>query len=303
MSTGMIRVNRVLASDVRRRPFARGAGVGAVVLVAAACAGNPGRDAVASGPSPSDGPRVVQAGAPGEASRAFGGGSLDEVQGIAFTRADVAFIQGMIHHHAQALEMTALIPERTTGKAIRQMGLRMEISQKDEIGIMERWLRARGLEVPEWHRGGGAGQGQERGATGHGTTDHPVEAHSAGHGTTGHAAGGHTAPEHGATEHAAPAPPTSDRGDMDHRAHGHGMPGMLTPLQMAQLEAARGVAFDRLFLELMIQHHQGALAMVRDLYNSPGAAQESLVYQLASEIDADQDIEIRRMREILQTLR
>ena len=201
---------------------------------------------------------MVQAGAPGEATRAYEGRSLADVEGAAYTEADVAFMQGMIHHHAQALEMTALIPDRTETPAIRQMGLRMEISQKDEIGLMERWLRDRGLEIPEWRP-------MVPGMPGHEGMDH---------------------------------------GAMDHGAMGHDMmPGMLTPDQMAQLEAAEGRDFDRLFLELMIQHHEGALTMVRDLYNSPGAAQESIVYHFASEVDADQGIEIRRMRELLEAWR
>jgi uncharacterized protein (DUF305 family) len=249
---------------------------GVALLVAGACGGGSAPAPSSPTPAPGDAPRIVQAGAPGEASRTFQGTSLEELEGSAYTDADVAFMQGMIHHHAQALEMTALIPDRTTSTAIRQMGLRMEISQTDEIAIMERWLQDRGLEVPAWRRVGDTGAME----------------HGAGHGATGHGAAGHSAAGHGATDHAA----------MDHGSHGPGMPGMLSPEQLAQLEAARGVAFDRLFLELMIQHHRGALVMVRDLYNSPGAAQESVVYQFASEVDADQDIEIRRMLEILQTL-
>lgn len=231
----------------------------AALLVIAACGGSAGTadPAPAPAPAPDSGPRVVQAGAPGEETQAYQGGSLADLEGAAYTEADVAFMQGMIHHHAQALEMTALIPDRTTTPAIHQMALRMEISQGDEIAIMERWLRDRGLDVPEW-RPSAAGEHM-------------------GHAGMDHAAMGH---------------------DMDEGM----MPGMLTPEQMARLEAVEGRAFDRLFLELMIQHHEGALAMVRDLYNSPGAAQESIVYHFASEVDADQDIEIRRMRQILDTL-
>lgn len=235
---------------------------GALLTVAlTGCAGSPSSGSGASAPEPAStsGPRVVQAGAPGEASRAYEGGDLTELEGAEYTEADVAFMQGMIHHHAQALEMTALIPDRTDTDAIHQMGLRMEISQADEIAIMERWLSDRGEEVPVWRRPAMQHEGME-----------------------------HTGMDHGA---------------MDHGAMGHQMPGMLTPEQMAQLEAARGRDFDRLFLELMIQHHLGALSMVRDLYNSPGAAQESTVYKFASEVDADQDIEIRRMRQLLEALR
>ena len=234
----------------------------ASILFLTACAASTVSDSVPAPAPNATGARVVQAGAPGESTRAYQGQSLAEVEGTAFTDADVAFMQGMIHHHAQALEMTALIPERTQTSAIRQMGLRMEISQKDEIGLMERWLRDRDLEVPEWRQ---VVPGME-----------------------GAAGMDHAGMDHGAMDHG-----------MDHSM----MPGMLSPEQMAQLEAARGRDFDRLFLQLMIQHHEGALTMVRDLYNSPGAAQESIVYHFASEVDADQGIEIRRMRELLEAWR
>lgn len=176
----------------------------------------------------------MQPGAPGEATRPYeASGSLSDVEGAAHTEADVDFMEGMIHHHAQALEMTALIDERTDSEAIEQMGLRMEISQADEIRFMERWLAGR------------------------------------------------------------------DGGDHTHSM----MPGMLTPEQMASLRSARGTEFDRLFLELMIQHHRGALIMVEELFTSPGAGQESTVFHFASEVEADQGMEIRRMLQVLETLR
>lgn len=223
-------------------------------LLGIGLAGCAGSGPPASAPAP-DG-RIVQAGAPGEATRAFDGASMESVRGVEYTEADVTFMQGMIHHHAQALEMTALIEDRTDNESIRQMGLRMEISQADEIGLMERWLEERGEDVPRWRGPSADHEGMDHGAMGHETAG------------------------------------------SDHR-----MPGMLTPEQMDSLEAARGTAFDRRFLELMIQHHQGALTMVRNLYNTPGAAQESTVYKFASEVDADQDIEIRRMRQLLEALR
>lgn len=192
----------------------------------------------------------MQAGAPGEATREFEGASLSRLRGVDYTDADVTFMQGMIHHHAQALEMTALIEERTQTQALHQLGLRMEISQADEIGLMEQWLEERGETVPAWQ------------------------------------------PMTHSMDHAMASEPMQ-----------HDMPGMLTPAQMDQLEASRGTDFDRLFLELMIQHHEGALTMVRDLYNTPGAAQESTVYKFASEVDADQDIEIRRMHQLLDSWR
>jgi len=80
------------------------------------------------------------------------------------------------------------------------------------------------------------------------------------------------------------------------------MPGMLTADQMKQLEAARGVEFDRLFLTFMIQHHEGALTMTHQLFSSPGAGQETIVWQFASDVEADQSTEIERMQSMIKTL-
>jgi uncharacterized protein (DUF305 family) len=77
------------------------------------------------------------------------------------------------------------------------------------------------------------------------------------------------------------------------------MPGMLTDEEMARLTAAKGVAFDRLFLQLMIKHHQGALQMVKELFAQPGAGQEARIFAFASDVEADQQIEIDRMRQML----
>ena len=156
------------------------------------------------------------------------------------TDADVRFIQGMIPHHQQALEMAALVPGRTAREDLRRMAERITVSQRDEIATMERWLRARGQPLPA------------------------ADAHH------GHGAGGHAA-----------------------------MPGMATPEEMAALAASTGAEFDRRFLELMIRHHEGALAMVAELFASPGAAQGSQIFGIASEVDADQRMEIDRMRMLL----
>jgi len=79
------------------------------------------------------------------------------------------------------------------------------------------------------------------------------------------------------------------------------MPGMLTPEQMTQLAEARDAEFDRLFLEFMISHHEGALVMVQALFASPGAGQGSAIYHFASDVEADQEMEIRRMRALLES--
>lgn len=91
--------------------------------------------------------------------------------------------------------------------------------------------------------------------------------------------------------------------DSAHRHHGPGsmMPGMLSPAQMRELEAARGPEFDRLFVTLMIQHHQGALVMVDQLLQAPGA-HDTFVYRFASDVHADQSAEIERMARLLITL-
>ncbi|HET8622266.1 MAG TPA: DUF305 domain-containing protein [Gemmatimonadales bacterium] len=85
-------------------------------------------------------------------------------------------------------------------------------------------------------------------------------------------------------------------------AHGTLMPGMLTPEQMRQLDAARGPEFDRLFLTFMIQHHQGALTMVDQLFESHGAAQEDTIFKFASDVSADQSTEVARMQTMLAAL-
>ncbi|GAB5521365.1 MAG: DUF305 domain-containing protein [Rhodothermales bacterium] len=202
-------------------------------------------------PAPADGPLIVQPGAPGESSRVFSADDLDDVSGATFTEADVQFMQGMIPHHQQALQMTALVREHAATNAVRQMALRMEISQRDEIKLMEAWLTERGQ---------------------------PVEMSM---GSMGGMHGGH------------------------HNMVGglHVMPGMLTAEQMEALANARGVEFDRLFLEGMIQHHQGAIDMVETLFNSAGAAQESTIFKFAEDVDADQQMEIDRMRGLLRQLR
>lgn len=193
-------------------------------------------------PAPAPGPTPVQPGAPGEPSRPVPAGATTASSAGA-TAADVAFIQGMIPHHAQALAMAALVSDRTDNRSIRLLAERIEVSQQDEIATMERWLR----------------------------------------------------------EHAASAAGAHDA----HAAHGAGhalMPGMLTPDEMATLAAARGREFDRLFVQYMIRHHEGALVMVDELFSTPGAGQGGEIYQMASEIASDQRMEIDRMRRLLASL-
>lgn len=104
-------------------------------------------------------------------------------------------------------------------------------------------------------------------------------------------------------EHNEFVPPADPRGHvMPGMDHPMLMPGMLTPEQMAQLDAARGREFDRLFLQFMIQHHQGALTMVEQLISAPGAAQDGPVFRFAADVNADQTSEITRMTRMLEAL-
>lgn len=166
-----------------------------------------------------------------------------------FTEADIAFMRGMIHHHAQALEITPLAETNTTTPAIRTLAARIANAQRDEIATMEAWLRSRGLEVPEVHP----------------TAHHEA---MAAHGHAGH----------------------------------HRMPGMLTAEQLRELAAARGEQFDRLFLTYMIQHHRGAVVMVRELFATDRAAQDEAVFRLASDVQVDQATEIARMERMLEAV-
>ena len=185
-------------------------------------------------------PPIVQPGAPGQPSRAISAAEASDLAGIRHTEADVRFMQGMISHHAQALEMTALLDTRTESDALRQTARRIELSQEDEIEMMQDWLRARGQEVTA------------------------IDAHHA---------------------------PGAMR-----------MPGMLTDEEMAGLAEADGAAFDRLFLELMIKHHRGAVTMVENLLEQRGAAQDSQLFAFTSDVTADQTAEIDRMDAMLATL-
>jgi uncharacterized protein (DUF305 family) len=193
-------------------------------------------------------PTIVQPGAPGAPTRTITAAEASDRSKVGYTDADVKFMQGMIHHHAQAIEMVELLKTHTQNPDMKKLGQRIEISQQDEIKMMRHWLVARGQEAPD-----------------------PM-AHK-----------GHD---------------MSSMGGMSMPL----MPGMLTPAQMQQLAAARGPEVDRLFLEGMIRHHGGALTMVKDLFATPGATQDSDIFAFASDVDADQRMEINRMSRMLEEL-
>lgn len=186
-------------------------------------------------------PVVVQPGAPGEATKKLPSDAKAKMP--PFSKKDVEFMQGMIHHHAQAVEMVALMDGRTENKELRLLGARISRSQADEMKLMKRWLEIRGekISMPEMEM-------------------------------TGH--------------------------------HHHGdqrmmMPGMLTAEQMNALKNARGAEFDRLFLAGMIQHHEGALVMVRELFDTAGAGQDAELFSFATDVDGSQRAEIRIMQTML----
>lgn len=164
-----------------------------------------------------------------------------------YTEADVQFMTNMVGHHAQAIAMSRWAPTHTDNKTIHTLAGRIINAQKDEIAIMQQWLRDRRRPVPEPFADG---QGMSMHAMHHGTL----------------------------------------------------APGMLTPEQMQQLDAARGDEFDRLFLTFMIQHHRGAVAMVKELFSTYGAGQDVMVFKLASDVNVDQLTEIERMELMLVDL-
>ena len=183
-----------------------------------------------------------------------------------FTPADVEFVTGMIGHHAQALIMSDLAPKNGASPQVQVLSARIINAQKDEIALMQQWLRDRGQPVPEVKI-----DGLQL------TIDMPEADDPGMH--ADHDMGGHGA--HG-----------------DHPM----MPGMLTQAELEELAAARGVEFDRLFLAGMIKHHGGAVTMVHELFETDGAGQDEAVFKLASDVQVDQTTEIARMTQMLEAL-
>ena len=162
-----------------------------------------------------------------------------------YTTADIAFMSGMIGHHAQAVKMAGWAASHGASKSLQIFCGRIATGQTAEIGLMQQWLKDRRQPVPEADARGMKMAG------------------------------------------------------MDHFVM---MPGMLTDAQMAQLDSARGAGFDRLFLTFMIQHHRGAITMVEELFDTPGAGQDETVFKFANDVQADQSTEIDRMQQMLDAL-
>jgi uncharacterized protein (DUF305 family) len=182
---------------------------------------------------------VVQPGAPGEPSRTLSQEEADQIEVPSHTDADVDFMQGMIHHHAQALVMTSMVRDRAASESLALLARRIEFAQETEIETMERWLTARDEETPT------------------------AEDHRENHGGRGL------------------------------------MPGMVGHRELLKLADAQGRQFDRMFLEYMIRHHQGALTMVAQLRESESGGVEPEMDLFARHVESDQQIEINRMGGLL----
>jgi uncharacterized protein (DUF305 family) len=189
---------------------------------------------------------VVQPGAPGQPTRTLPLSTRATLPPRSLK--DIEFMQGMIMHHAQAVEMTALLESRTENKDLRLLGARISQSQSDEMKFMKRWLESRGEPVS------------------------PSLPGMSGMNMPGH----------------------------DMSSHHHAlMPGMLTQKQMDALRKAKGSEFDQLFLRGMIQHHSGALMMVKDLFDTAGAGQDAELFNFATDVDSGQRAEIKIMQTML----
>ena len=209
---------------------------------------------------------IVKPGAPGQDSQFLDADEASRLTGASFTAADLRFMRDMIPHHQQALDMSALVADRTGQNAIVDLARRIETSQRDEIEFMENWLAARGQPKPDrsWaHHVGGMH---------HAPADHSQHSNESDH--SGHMG------------QAQPNQPVESE---------HIMEGMATLAEMKQLEDSQGQAFDRLFLRLMITHHQGALTMVEDLLDTQGSARDPAFYEFVSDVQNDQEAEIDRM--------
>ncbi|VAV89619.1 putative secreted protein, partial [hydrothermal vent metagenome] len=195
---------------------------------------------VASGAAAQNTP-IVQPGAPGEALRELSAEQAIAIADSSYSPDDAAFMQDMIPHHNQAVQMAALVADRTNRQELLDVAGRIDASQKDEIKFMQQWLRARGETIPE---------------------------------------------------------PTAH----DAMRTSHSKAGMASPEQMAQLASEKSTGFDRLFLELMIAHHKGAVKMVKELHKQPGSAYDPILFEFTNDVVNDQTAEIERMDAVLASI-
>lgn len=242
--------HRPAARFRRSAALALAALVGALALSACESGGSDGHggsehhgkkadSAPAASPSVTATGSVVAPGKPGEPAK-----TLTPEQAVKAlpddspNSADFSYAEMMIEHHAQALTMTALVPDRASSTQVKRLSERISAAQKPEIAAMESWLKRFAAQKP---KDGG---------------------HGGGH-------GGHDAAD--------------------------GMPGMATDAQLAQLKAAKGAAFDELFLKLMITHHDGAVTMAAEALSD---GRNTLIQEMANDVISQQSAEIGRMRKM-----
>lgn len=185
---------------------------------------------------------IVLPGAPGAAPRVIDEDEATRLSDTRFSPADVKFMQDMIVHHQQAVDLAALVEGRSNNSDIVAIAGRIDASQADEIAFMREWLAERGQPAAMQHHAG-----------------------------------------------------------MDHAAH-HLMMGMATPAQVAELGTLESTAFDRLFLQLMVRHHGGAIDMVETLHDQPGTAYDPVMFEFTNDLVKEQQAEIDRMNAILAEL-
>ncbi|GAA4591223.1 DUF305 domain-containing protein [Planotetraspora phitsanulokensis] len=174
---------------------------------------------------------VIAPGRPGEQARTLSPTeTVPAVPSPSANAADVLFMQDMIVHHRQALDMSDLAPTRAASDAVKRMAARINDAQGPEISAMTRWLEQQGQRLPDHH-------------------------------------------------------------ELEH----HDMPGMATPEQLDALRKAGGADFDRLFVQLMIAHHMGAITMAADEMEK---GSHVTVQELAQDISVTQTAEINRLRQL-----
>ena len=183
---------------------------------------------------------IIQPGAPGQASRVITAEEASDLAALSYSLGDIQFLRGMIPHHSQAKEMSALAQDRTNNTIVLAVAARITLSQDDEISMMQGWLVDQGLDAPSE--------------------------------------------------------------DVHHQPGFERMKGMLSDEQMEELAASTGPEFNRLYLEYMIDHHQGALDMVEMLLDQRGSVQDPLLYEFTSDLTSDQTSEIERMDLLLASL-
>jgi uncharacterized protein (DUF305 family) len=193
-------------------------------------------------------PVIIEPGAPGTSNKTLSKAAATASEAPKTpSKPDVEFMQGMIMHHNQAVEMTEMLKTRTKDPAILELGRKIDVSQSDEMRWMKQWLTDRGFPIS--------------------------------------------------------ADPMAGMDMKDMKGMDMSMPmmpGMLTPAQMDTLSKASGPEFDHLFLTGMIQHHSGALQMVKELFANPGAGQDPQLFDFASDVDNTQQAEIDIMRHMLK---